>query len=295
MIARTGILAGRGSSSTPLLLDTYSGAAAAYSLRKLNSSYTGSAIRVRRSSDNTESDIGFTSSGDLDESALLSFVGSGSGFVRTWYDQSGNAMDATQTTTTKQPRIVNAGVVDKQGGKPTVVFNGSSTAFSTASIPFSGDKLFIVNALYQATNQTGVVLESSANYNDNIGSFIYYVSQAYEFGLRTGATPSSGGVRSPNRILPKYSLLTALYDISQPSLASELLPRENGTAATYTYLVFTGNNTGNFTSHPVYIGAREGTSFYLNGNMPELVIWNTDQSTNRTNIENSINTHYNIY
>ncbi len=34
--------------------------AGAYGLRKLSSSYTGSAIRVRRSSDNTEQDIGFT-------------------------------------------------------------------------------------------------------------------------------------------------------------------------------------------------------------------------------------------
>jgi hypothetical protein len=36
------------------LLDTYSGAAAAYSLRLLRSAYTGDAIRVRRASDNTE-------------------------------------------------------------------------------------------------------------------------------------------------------------------------------------------------------------------------------------------------
>ena len=48
---------------------------AAYSLRKLLTAYTGSAIRVRRSSDNTESDIGFDGSGNLDTSALLTFVG----------------------------------------------------------------------------------------------------------------------------------------------------------------------------------------------------------------------------
>jgi len=41
----------------PLLLDLYPNAAAAYSVRKLRSAYTGSAIRVRRSSDNTEQDI----------------------------------------------------------------------------------------------------------------------------------------------------------------------------------------------------------------------------------------------
>ena len=49
---------------------------AAYSLRKLKNTYTGSAIRVRRSVDNAETDIGFTSNGDLDTTALSNFVGS---------------------------------------------------------------------------------------------------------------------------------------------------------------------------------------------------------------------------
>ena len=61
---------------TPLLLDTYSGAAAAYSLRKLRNDYTGSAITVRRSSDNTSTNIGFNADGTLDTTALTSFVGS---------------------------------------------------------------------------------------------------------------------------------------------------------------------------------------------------------------------------
>ena len=77
--------------TTSLLLDSYSGAAAAYSLRKLTSTYTGNAIRVRRSSDNTEQNIGFDAGGNLNTIALLAFVGSGNGFVTTWYDQSGNS------------------------------------------------------------------------------------------------------------------------------------------------------------------------------------------------------------
>jgi hypothetical protein len=107
-----------------LLLDQYSGAAAAYSLRKLRTAYTGSAIRVRRSNDNTEQDIGFTSSGDLDTGALKTFVGAGNnGFVTVWYDQSGNARNATQTTAANQPRIVNAGTVERASSKPTIQFN----------------------------------------------------------------------------------------------------------------------------------------------------------------------------
>jgi hypothetical protein len=56
------------------LLDLFPNAAAAYSLRKLRAAYSGSAVRVRRSSDNTEQDIGFTTQGELDTTSLLSFV-----------------------------------------------------------------------------------------------------------------------------------------------------------------------------------------------------------------------------
>ena len=55
------------------MLDQYGDAAAAYSLRKLRSGYTGSAIRVRRSSDNTERDMGFWNN-ELDTIALLDWV-----------------------------------------------------------------------------------------------------------------------------------------------------------------------------------------------------------------------------
>jgi len=62
------------STVTPLLLDAYSGATAAYSLRKLRFAYTGSAIRVRRSSDSVEQDIGFIGK-NLDTGSLSSFAG----------------------------------------------------------------------------------------------------------------------------------------------------------------------------------------------------------------------------
>jgi hypothetical protein len=57
------------------LLDTYSGASAAFSLRKLISTYTGPVVRVRRSNDNAEQNIEFGSDGGLNTTALLNFVG----------------------------------------------------------------------------------------------------------------------------------------------------------------------------------------------------------------------------
>lgn len=63
-------------SITSTILDQLSVApAVAYSLRKLRTAYTGSAIRVRRSLDNAERDIGFDGT-NLDTTALQNFVGS---------------------------------------------------------------------------------------------------------------------------------------------------------------------------------------------------------------------------
>lgn len=99
-----------------------------YSLRKCLSSYNGSSIRVRRSSDNAEQDIGFTTSGDLNTTALTSFVTSGSGYIVTFYDQTGTA-NLGQSATSQQPMIVSAGAVltDPANGKPFIRFNGTST------------------------------------------------------------------------------------------------------------------------------------------------------------------------
>ena len=63
-----------GTTTIAALLETYPGAAVAYSLRRLTTGATAS-IRVRRSSDNQETDIGFTSAGDLNTAALLAFTG----------------------------------------------------------------------------------------------------------------------------------------------------------------------------------------------------------------------------
>jgi hypothetical protein len=97
--------------------------ARAYSLRLVVPTYAGSAVKVRRSSDSTTQDIGFVS-GALDTASLLTFCGSGDGFIDTWYDQSGNTRNLTQATTTAQPKLVSAGAVLTSGGKPAVTFDG---------------------------------------------------------------------------------------------------------------------------------------------------------------------------
>ncbi len=75
--------------------------------------------------------------GDIDVNALLNFVGNGNGFVTTWYDQSGNGRNATQTTAGNQPRIVNAGVIETQNGRATVS-QSNQNQFLPISATFNG-------------------------------------------------------------------------------------------------------------------------------------------------------------
>lgn len=122
----------------PKPLDRLTGAVAAYGLRKLRTAYTGNAITVRRSSDNTLLDIGFLPNGDLDTIALTKFVGSGSGFITTWFDQSGNGYHATQATEAQQPRIVDNGQIDTINGRPAVRGLGGQSLRSTTGAIMPG-------------------------------------------------------------------------------------------------------------------------------------------------------------
>lgn len=94
-------------------LDGYSaGLWSAVGIKRLFSSYSGPLIRVRRSNDNAEQDIGQIGGGALDLTGLAAFVGANSAFVVRVYDQSGAGNHFGQTTAGLQPRIVNAGVYD---------------------------------------------------------------------------------------------------------------------------------------------------------------------------------------
>jgi len=115
-------------------IDAIPSIAAAYSSRRLRSAYTGSLLRIRRSSDNTESDFGYTADGHLDTAAVASFIGGGSGYIVTWYDQSGNGYDATQTTAASQPLYVSSG----QNGRPVLRFDGTDDYLVTSSVPADG-------------------------------------------------------------------------------------------------------------------------------------------------------------
>jgi hypothetical protein len=76
-----------------------------FSMRVLESNYTGPIIRLRRSTDNAERIFGRAENDIVDIAAINAWRGTSSVFVHTWYDQSGLGRDAIQTTTYFQPQF----------------------------------------------------------------------------------------------------------------------------------------------------------------------------------------------
>lgn len=124
---------------TPAPLDAFAGQIyAAFGLERLFTGHAGPCLRVRRSADDAQADIGFAGR-RLDMTALLAFVGAGSGHVVAWYDQSGNGHHAEQASAAAQPRLVTAGVAAVgPGGGPVLPFDGTDDFLECAgSLAFS--------------------------------------------------------------------------------------------------------------------------------------------------------------
>lgn len=389
------------STPNPLLLNSYGGAAAAYSLRQLDYNYTGSAITVRRSSDNTTKDIGFIN-GELDTASLEAFTNedyvrltsnyagvnpypnsatnsliatsnqsalgvnealkctitgsnpyfyssgfggagiefnisfdyyipsgqslnsitvgvaspeqnfsttgqwananfnqtssysfiifrgnsntvgdefyiknlvitqtSADGFVTTWYDQSGNGLDATQGSASSQPKIVSLGSTILDGTKPAIDFDGVDDGFTTL---ISGSSVFDFYAVTHANPNDDYILPD----NNSVSTGYYgYISRS--------------------------QLDTIIYqNYGSPSLYVNGNLENPVTRSDVKQLIATGSeliqvHQGADTSLWNNIELFKRSGFEFAGTSKEVIIYDTDQSANRANIESNINSYYSIY
>lgn len=257
------------------LLDLYPNAAAAYSLRKLRSDYLGAAIRVRRTNGD-EVDIGFLGDGTLDTITLANFCSGVDGFVTTWYDQSGNARNATQSTAANQPQIVSSGSVIVDNVKPSILFDGVNDKLTKSSFGFPTNNISVISVNSRITNYSflSIGYDTTAGFINNNGSTRIGFDGRPNGGAYTFAASSISA--TTNQVL-QFNV----YD------------RVNLRAST--------NNTpfvnqGVSTSSIIY-GNQNFEIGYANSNcyQSEIIIYPTDQSSNLNGINSIINDFYNIY
>jgi len=267
---------------------------AGYSLRKL-SNISGPVIRVRRSIDNKESDF---YADEIEGGELQGFAtndGASDVFVTVWYDQFGNN-NATQTTAAEQPKIWDAstGLVT-ENGKAAVSFDGvddyllddftisMSSGFTIASVVKENSTSITSNGTYNiGTDGTTGITKFF-----NSGSFytpFTIIIQSSDNRFRPSGTIS----RNTNQ-----NLILDIFDGVDKTNASSLSFSINGSLiASDVASSVIGLNSNEFR-----IG-RAGATFtgdHFSGKYQEIIIYESDQSANRENIETNINQYYIIF
>lgn len=251
----------------------------AYSFRSLNSCYAGQDVRIRRASDNTESDVGFVS-GFVDTAFIKTFIGSSNAYVTKWYDQSGNFSDMAQSVTTQQPQIATTGALIYANGKLSIFFDGvndmlnckdTTTKDNASSFFLVSKRDGAANTLFGASNPVGIsyfgILEFQPTYKVRVDNnkteapvYLTYGTTTTLLNLVAGIFYNGGQLASDGNT---YTTATNTY-----------------TGGAETILCVSGllRSTGNVV--------------YSHGYYSEAVLYNSDQRANLATINSNIKTYY---
>jgi hypothetical protein len=207
------------------------------------------------------------------------------GFVPTWYDQSTSGNNAVQATAGNQPSIVKNGGICKSNGSPSVLFTGDTR----------DDELdFTDLTLTDAAIFTVVNIDSSADQQILLGG---------------GSVSTSTGTMMP--MMDNGSSTTQVYKNSTVGGAEQGSSQfKNGSAVTLadrddafdnlavdSQILFTMIDVDVAEAKVLDGISRPPTDalgFHLQGQLNELIIYNSNLSSDRGDIESEIANHYNI-
>jgi len=197
-----------------------------------------------------------------------------SGHVATWYDQSGNDNHATQGTAGSQPKIVDSGVLVSDG----IEFDGVDDYLGTSTFSLTQPYTTLSVSKSFINNDSGGLLSISTAPNGTTSLNSFYRNDN-GIAINAGATLTT----APSFTYSTNTsyLKTSLFNGASSEISVNSISRASGNSGSidpsgYLYL-------GNF------------SVYYLNGTISEIIIYNSDQSSNREAIETNINNHYDIY
>ncbi len=208
--------------------------------------------------------------------------------VPTWTDESGNSNNATQGSSSRQPRYVTGAV----NGLPALNFDGANDYVQIGAVPAleSADMSWFIVASANNNTHTGILLRcaysgSSANKSwwntyitTNTNAFLTYFRENTSSAMIVDPIPYTAG----------YNSYTTVVDGS-----AQLDAYKNGTLI--------GSDPGTVTTTPsnhthLRIGANTiTTNAYFNGRVAEVIVYNTNLGVaERTIVQNYISSKYAI-
>jgi hypothetical protein len=209
---------------------------------------------------------------------LTSFVSTGSGYITTWYDQTGNARNATNTISSDQPIIVNYGGIKRSGARPTIFFENVTDSY-----------LLSIGYTVPQPNTTIVVAQnkstSTLGRNIFIGIGGAQGNQRLQAQATTGfLTIGSTGANGINSTTPIGTILRS-YFLTFNGASTQLYTNN-------TLIIATSAGNGALTS--ASIGSATGSNT-IQGGISELIFYGSNQTSNQLGIESNVNSYYTIY
>ena len=277
---------GGGGAAPTGLLDSYTGAAVAFSLDTLiygshsvtdnevgsqtNGQTDAFTVRVRRSSDNAVKSFTYE---ELSDGTLVTWVGAGNdGFVEAWYDQSGNDYHAERSTAAEQPKIVDAGSLVVESGNAALDFDGT-------------DDSLVINFSARNAQPNTIFSVFKANAVSNFDLF-----GSTDISYRTLIDVAAGNWRafSGSALASGISLTTdaeLIYALFSGS-SSEIQVSSNALVS---------GDAGTSDMNDKQLIAASPTPGYFNGLVLNLTVYTSDESSDRVAIKTALNNYYNIY
>jgi hypothetical protein len=225
-----------------------------------------------------------TEHGDYMGNTITVTENTGSGFVKTWYDQSGNNKHAIQTTNAKQPLIINSGSVFLENQKPAIHFTGNNVATQTGfsagtitSTPSDYSIYYVKNA--KGGQNPWLIMFGNGSYLTQT-----YPGNATTYYLQDGAGRSMVGTSATPRTQHVGEIyLNSSNNLDSRAYENNALQKQGFTAGTYSKVAIP-NLLISIDSFQAYTGSAQ-----------EIIISTTNHLPSRSSIVSNINSYFNIY
>lgn len=198
------------------------------------------------------------------------------GVVSQWNDISGNGLALSQVTGSAQPTLVD-GVINSL---PGIRFDGVSDYLETS---YNASLNSVSHTVLLVTRVTGGASSSRvALYSADSAAGLGYLLQATSGNVWQYQTGSFGGFNT-------YDGGSAIANQWEIFAGYPLDFYQNGT------YISSGSNWGQNTSKPFVLGRNEGLPNFFNGDIAEVIVYNTSLSASqRVLVENYLSSKYNL-
>ena len=274
---------------TGFLLDDYTGASAAYSLRELTTAsfnVGNVVIQARREAGTGVDDGTFTAAEIADgtfEAWTLENSRTGDAWVKRWYDQTGNANNAIELTDAFQPQICSGGTLIAGG----LDFDGIDDYFDCGFAAGSATGQTII-AVAQTSDLTGNRMMVDGRDANDDGAALFFlggVNDFMRFSTDLNGTNSGADVFTSALSANTEYLFSGFFGDGDNTIFLDGTQADTDPNAPATI-----NTTTNY-----HIGkAAYQSSAFWQGNIQEVIIYPDDQIANQAGIDGNIKTAYGI-